>query len=109
MARRDAILIGIQGTVLALDPTTGDERWRTELKGTSFVNVTLHGRTIVAATRGELFGLDASTGTIVWRNKLKGLGTGFITIAGAGQVPAMALQTHDDGGAAAAAAAAASG
>ena len=76
--------------------------------GSSFVNVTLHGRTIVAATRGELFGLDASTGTILWKNKLKGLGTGFITIAGAGQVPGMAaLHSQEDGGAAAAGAAAA--
>jgi outer membrane protein assembly factor BamB len=41
MAGRDAILIGIQGTVVALERATGTELWRTALKGSQFVNVTL--------------------------------------------------------------------
>src|SRR5678809_1286200 len=68
--------MGIQGTVLALDPSTGLELWRTVLKGRQFVNVTLQGETIVAATKGEVFALDPATGQILWNNKLSGLGLG---------------------------------
>jgi len=105
---RDAILIGIQGTVLALDPSTGTELWRTALKGSQFVNVTRDDRAIIATTKGEVFALDPATGHILWINKLKGLGTGLVTIAGAVQVPAMARRKQQDDEAAAAAAAAAS-
>lgn len=33
------IFVGIKETVLALDPATGTIQWRTELKGSDFVNV----------------------------------------------------------------------
>jgi len=109
MAGRDAIYIGVQGTVLALDPSAGSELWRTPLKGNGFVNVVHQGRVIIATTRGEVFALDRATGHVIWNNKLKGLGMGFVTIAGAGQA-AVISAAHDqsDGGAAAAAAAASS-
>ena len=104
MAGRDAIYIGIRGTVLALDSSTGAEIWKTELKGSSFVNVTLQDGKILAATKGELFCLDSTTGTTLWKNELTGLGLGFVTIAGAAQTPAMAAlrQQQSDGAAAAA-------
>src|SRR5262245_17430700 len=111
MPERDAIYIGIRGTVLALDSSTGAEIWKAELKGASFVNVTFQDGKILAATKGELFCLDAATGTTRWKNELKGLGLGFVTIAGSAQTPAMAAlhQQQSDGAAAAAAAGAAAG
>jgi len=105
MSARNAIFIGIKGTVLALDPATGTELWRTALSGSHFVNVTLHGRSVIATTKGEVFALDPASGHVLWNNKLKGLGMGFVTVAGAAQVPGMAYGTQqNDAGAAAAAA-----
>jgi PQQ-like domain len=89
MARQAPVVLGVQGHVLALDPSTGEELWRTGLKGAGFVNVTLQGNAVIATTRGEVFALDAATGHINWHNKLKGLGLGFVTIAGSGQVPSI--------------------
>jgi len=37
-----------------------------------------------------------ATGAILWQNKLKGLGTGFVTIAGAAQVRAIARRKKQD-------------
>jgi outer membrane protein assembly factor BamB len=79
-----AVIIGISGTVLALDCGTGDEVWRTSLKGSDFVNAVLHEDCVYAATKGELFCLDRTTGTIRWRNALTGLGRGLVTIASSG-------------------------
>ncbi len=78
----DMIFIGIKGTVLALDRTTGTEIWRSELKGADLVNVWFDEETLLAAAQGELFCLDPATGQVRWRNPLKGLGWGLLTIAG---------------------------
>ena len=45
------IFIGIYGYAVALDRATGDEVWRTSLKGSDFVNVALAGRDLLAASR----------------------------------------------------------
>ncbi len=108
MNEQSNLFVGICGMVLSLDAATGQEAWRTRLKGGDFVNVCLMDSGLYASTKGELFALDGATGAILWHNKLTGLGTGFVTIGGAGQVPpAMAKrrkQQNDAGGAAAAAA-----
>jgi outer membrane protein assembly factor BamB len=75
------IFIGIHGDVLALDRATGQQIWRTELKGSDFVNVTLDGDRVIAATKGEVFCLDAATGQLLWHNELPGSGWGLVTIA----------------------------
>ena len=107
MAEQSMIFIGIRGTALALDPSSGSEVWRAVLKGGDFVNVSLVEGTVYAATKGELFALDPATGQILWHNTLKGLGTGFVTMAGSAQVPpAMASRRRQQQQAAAAAAAA---
>jgi outer membrane protein assembly factor BamB len=107
MAGQDAVFIGVQGTVLALDSATGEELWRTSLRGSDFVNVALQDGKVFASTKGEIFALDPGTGTTLWRNKLKGLGLGLVTIAGSAQVPAAAArQRRQQAGAAGAAAAA---
>jgi outer membrane protein assembly factor BamB len=78
-----AIFIGIRGDVIALDRATGQELWRTELKGTDFVNLLVDGDRIISATKGEVYCLDAATGHIIWRNDLPGEGRGLVTIAAA--------------------------
>ena len=75
------VYIGIAGNVIALDRASGEEVWRTPVKG-DFVNVAFVDSCVYAATRGELFRLDSATGEILWRNELKGLGRGLVTIAG---------------------------
>jgi outer membrane protein assembly factor BamB len=83
MARSNLLYIGINGTAIALDRATGQEAWRTPLKGSDFVNVALVDGDLYATTRGELFCLDAATGSIRWKNPLTGLGLGLISIASA--------------------------
>jgi outer membrane protein assembly factor BamB len=81
MPRSHLVYIGIRGTALALDRATGQEVWRTPLKGADFVNVALVDGDLYATSRGELFCLDPATGNIRWKNPLTGLGLGLISIA----------------------------
>ncbi len=100
------LIIGIKGTVLALDRATGQELWRTPLKGMSFVNVILEGEQVLATTRGEIYCLDKS-GTILWHDPLKGLGQGLVTVAteaGSNQVAVCTEKLQHDAAVAAAAA-----
>jgi outer membrane protein assembly factor BamB len=76
-----AIFIGIHGDVIALDRATGQQLWKTELKGMDFVTVLLDNDRVLAATKGEVYSLDAATGQILWRNDLPGEGRGLVTIA----------------------------
>jgi outer membrane protein assembly factor BamB len=76
------IYLGVKGSVVAIDSTTGQIVWSTELKAAEFVNVVLDGNNLFATTRGEIFCLDPQGGGIRWHNKLKGYGLGLITIAG---------------------------
>ena len=75
------LFIGINGSVLALDRTTGQEVWKTRLKNSDFVNVVLEDGALYATTRGEIFCLDPSTGQVRWKNPLKGQGLGVASIA----------------------------
>lgn len=77
----NAIYLGIKGAVVALNRATGEEIWRTTLKGSDFVNVVLDGNQLYATTKGEIFCLDKTTGEPRWQNKLPGLGLGLISIA----------------------------
>jgi outer membrane protein assembly factor BamB len=98
---RDAIYIGIRGTVLALDRSRGVEIWRADLKGSDFVNVVLYGDRVLAATKGEVFCLDSTTGKILWNNELKGLGRGLMTMVTVNSpmgsiVPSVEKKRRDD-------------
>lgn len=75
------VFVGIRDTVLALDDRTGDELWRSELRGGDFVTVCWDGEALFAANGGELYRLDPLSGGIVWHNKLKGLGRGLVSLA----------------------------
>jgi hypothetical protein len=90
MAQRALIHLGIGGNVVALDARSGDEVWRTPLKGADFVNVAAVGGILCAAAKGQVFALDPGTGRILWHNQLKGLGLGFVTFAQAGQAASAA-------------------
>jgi outer membrane protein assembly factor BamB len=81
MKTSDLVVIGIKGSVVALDRATGARVWATHLKGTGFVNVVLQNEAIVASCDGEIFFLDPLTGNGRWHNPLKGFGTGLATIA----------------------------
>jgi outer membrane protein assembly factor BamB len=76
------VYIGIAGHVIALDRSTGEEVWRSYLKGSDFVNVAVVDGSIYATSKGELFCLDPANGRVRWQNQLKGLGRGLVTIAG---------------------------
>ncbi len=94
----NAIYLGIKGAVIALNRATGEELWRTTLKGGDFVNVVLDGNQLYATTKGEIFCLDATTGEPRWHNNLKGMGFGLVTIAtpsGSQVVPAQEKRMRD--------------
>lgn len=82
------LFIGVGGHVLAIDATTGTELWRTKLKGSDFVTLSLRDGRIFAGAKGELFCLEPSTGTIIWRNGLKGLGLGLVAFGGDQEIAA---------------------
>ena len=105
----DLVFIGIKGSVVALDRTTGQQVWATHLKGSGFVNVVLQDGAILASCYGEVFCLDPLTGDGLWHNPLKGFGTGLVTIAtehnpGPGNAPVLAEKRRRDEEAAASAA-----
>jgi outer membrane protein assembly factor BamB len=84
MAALNLLFVGLNGSVAALDRSTGTCVWTTNLKGSDFVNVLLAEDEVYAATKGEVFCLDPGTGQIRWQNPLKGMGLGLVSIAGPG-------------------------
>jgi len=84
--RSGNIIIGIGGHAVAIDPQSGNEVWRTKLKGRMYVTVCHLGDRVYAGANGELFCLDAGSGAILWRNPLKGLGLGLVAFSGSDEV-----------------------
>ena len=105
MASQGNLYIGIRGTVLAIERTTGKEVWLSSLKGADFVNVVVDGEQLFAASKGRLYRLDPATGQILWENGLIGMGWGLVAIAqaGNGNLMAMEAKRRQDQAAAAAA------
>jgi outer membrane protein assembly factor BamB len=81
------IYLGVKGSVVAVNSTTGQLVWETSLKGADFVNVIIDGNNLFATTRGEIFCLDPQGGGIRWHNPLKGYGLGLVTMAADGVAP----------------------
>lgn len=75
------IYIGVKGSVVCLDHTTGKEQWKTHLKSSQLTTLKVSGDLIIAHTKGELYGLDRKTGRQLWNNPLTGLGYGYCIIA----------------------------
>jgi outer membrane protein assembly factor BamB len=62
--KSDRLYIGIGGHVVAIDPSSGEEIWRTNLKGrTMFVTLMERDGRIYGGANGELFGLVSFSGT----------------------------------------------
>ena len=80
MKTSELVIIGIKGSVVALNRATGQQEWATHLKGSDFVNVVVQDGTVLASCYGEIFCLDPFTGDARWQNPLKGLGRGLATI-----------------------------
>lgn len=101
----ERLFIGCNGHVSAIDVTSGDELWRTELSTGLFsttsredVCVLEHEGRVYAGCHGHLFCLDGATGTMLWRNELPGLGHNDVTLAIAGKsVQVVAKHTHSGG------------
>ena len=87
MSALNFVFLGINGSVIALDETTGNQVWATRLKGSDFVNLILNENKLYATTKGEIFCLDPGTGKILWQNPLRGMGHGLVCIAAPGSQP----------------------
>ena len=112
MKTSDLVFIGIKGSVVALNRTTGEQVWATHLKGSDFVNVLVQDDMVFASCCGEIFRLDPHTGEKWWHNPLKGFGRGLATMAtagslGSGNAPVLAEKRRRDEQAAVASTAAA--
>jgi len=80
--QKKPLYIGLRYYVVALDPDTGQEFWRTKLRQATITTVWLSDGALFAGCNGELFWLDPATGAVLWHNRLKGLGYGVITFPG---------------------------
>jgi outer membrane protein assembly factor BamB len=87
---RDRFHIGLGGHVVAIDASTGEEIWRTKLKGSTYTTIKVIGDRVYGGSNGELFCLDAGSGEILWHNKLKGLGLGIVAFGSTPDEAAMA-------------------
>jgi len=81
MKTSELIFVGIKGSVIALDRSSGRQAWATSLKGMDFVNVILDDGKVLATCCGEIFCLEATSGRALWHNPLKGFGRGLATMA----------------------------
>jgi len=82
----NAIFIGMNAHVAAVDKSLGRVLWKTKLKaglagGHRFVTLLVEDNRIYAHTGGELFCLDVATGKFLWNNKLEGLGYDVANLA----------------------------
>lgn len=82
----------LQGKVVALDATTGNERWRTDLGVEISASPTVAGEAILIGTKsGAVFGLEAQTGAVLWDFKTAGTITASPIVAG----DTMYVASHD--------------
>jgi outer membrane protein assembly factor BamB len=85
----DLLYIGLNGSVSAIDPTSGTIQWTTPLKtgalisatGRQDVSVLVKGEVLFAGAAGHLFCLNTSDGRVLWHNPLKGLGHNDVSLA----------------------------
>ncbi len=75
------VYLGVKGSVVAIDKTTGHEKWRTHLRGSGFVTTLVDTDIILAHTNGHLYGVDKHDGRQLWHNELPGLGYGLGMLA----------------------------
>lgn len=63
---------GDDGTIWALDAATGEQLWRTKLKGAGYQMLTYGGRVLVGDAGGQFSWIDQVTGRINGKNQLDG-------------------------------------
>ncbi len=81
-----------QGKVVALNATSGTERWRADVGVGITAAPTVAGPVVLIGTEsGVVFGLDAHTGEILWEFKTEGKITGSPIVAG----DTMYVVSHD--------------
>ncbi|RKO90935.1 quinon protein alcohol dehydrogenase-like superfamily [Blyttiomyces helicus] len=100
----DGVLFcAVDAAVVALDPRTGRELWKTfpeKIRASNMSLATVETRSgqlagdirseaqrniIGVAINGSVLAVDKSTGDIVWKNSLRGLGSGEVILAGGGE------------------------
>ena len=92
--------VGVSGTVLAFEKSSGAQLWSTYLDGgfgDSFASLATDGTYVFAHTRGKLFCLEAATGQILWMNELAGMGYGtasLCALAGSPDAEPAILKAH---------------
>jgi len=114
MGKDKAVYVGVKGKVVAYDKFTGEELWRTPLKGSQFVSICVDDDIIIAHTAGHLFCIKKIDGSPMWVNKMPGLGYNIASLStmGPGVTEGMVrkiIQQRQAAGAGGAAAAAAAG
>jgi|GEM_PF-643382 len=83
------LYIGTNGHVVALDPWTGVELWRTKLPRCvgmgAIVSITVKHNLLFAGASGRVWCLDKRDGRVLWQNNLPRLGYYYVqlTIEGA--------------------------
>jgi outer membrane protein assembly factor BamB len=81
-----------RGQVMALDTTTGMERWRADVGVNITASPTVAGAVVLVGTEsGVVFGLDVHTGARLWEFKTEGKITGSPIVAG----ETMYVVSHD--------------
>lgn len=80
MSKSEILYVGVQGSVVAYEKSTGRQLWSISLAGSSFVNILLDGDRLFAHNKGELYALDAQTGRVLWQDGLKGYGYGLASL-----------------------------
>lgn len=86
------LYIGLGGHAVAIDRATGAEIWRTKLRTSSYVTISVEPDAIYAGANGELFCLDLATGRIRWHNRLKGLGMSVVAFGSSGTTTTAAVE-----------------
>jgi outer membrane protein assembly factor BamB len=86
-AEADFLLLGMKGSVLAIDKGTGAIVWQTKLQdgflglGEYFVTLVVEAGRVYAGSHGKLYCLDMQRGEVLWVNDLPGLGYGLMSLA----------------------------
>ena len=85
----EPLIIGTNGSVGCVDPTTGNLRWKARLETGSLMSSTAHkdvsvllrGSIVFAGCSGHLYCIDGESGAILWHNSLEGFGHNDISLA----------------------------
>ena len=83
------LILGTNGSVAAIDPSTGALLWTTALKTGGLISATsredvtvlLRDGRVFAGAAGHVFCLEATSGRILWHNSMSGFGHNDISMA----------------------------